>query len=254
MLPALRSGYTGLTATPLTPLPVFVTASVLWIPSLSVLQNFNSFLLALGKNENGIWNNYLTWLRPHACCTNRGGIEPDKNGMGIKPFAINEMSMMAFYHFLHPKNFTFFPVVPTYDYVTPHERTNISDFSPNGQRVGPPTGQGIWDSGSWGQQLGGTYSKHGRDVGFRDTSHIVGQAIQSNECMSAMLCSNISYSNPASVGLNLNLNLTKSTSSLCYTAPYVRCLNSSSWTPLWNLHVHSKLTAWYNSKTCDCPV
>lgn len=247
VLPALRSGYTSLTATPLTPIPTFVTASVMWVPSLSTLQKFNSFLLALGTNEDGVWNAYLKWLRPLACCV-RGGLDPDKDNMGIKPFAVNEMSMMAFYHFSHPTDFTFFPVVPSYNYVKWNHHTNIVDFSPHGQRVGPPTGQGIWDPGSWGQQLGGTYARHGRDIGFVDSSHIVGQAIHSNACKTIMLCSNVSHSNPASVDLNLTTPAYPS----CYTAPYVRCLNSSSWTPLWNLHVHSKLTAWYNSKICPC--
>ena len=26
-----------------------------------------------------------------------GGVDPEENGIGIKPYAINEMSMMAFY-------------------------------------------------------------------------------------------------------------------------------------------------------------
>ena len=40
---------------------------------------------------------------------------------------------------------------------------------------------------------------------------------------------------------------------VCYTAPFVRCSEDSPWTPLWNLHVHSKHTQDYKSVPCDCP-
>lgn len=40
----------------------------------------------------------------------------------------------------------------------------------------------------------------------------------------------------------------------CYTAPFVKCGESAIWTPLWNLHVHSKNTQDYKSVPCDCPV
>jgi hypothetical protein len=40
---------------------------------------------------------------------------------------------------------------------------------------------------------------------------------------------------------------------ICYTAPFVRCGEESPWTPLWNLHVHSKHTIDYKSQPCDCP-
>ncbi len=48
----------------------------------------------------------------------------------------------------------------------------MSDFAPNGREVGPDTGGGIWDPNSWGQLIGGTHSKRGRDKGFSDASHI----------------------------------------------------------------------------------
>ena len=45
------------------------------------------------------------------------GVEPDEHGRGIKPFAINEMSMLAYYHELHPKELKLLPVVPVHDYL-----------------------------------------------------------------------------------------------------------------------------------------
>ena len=191
----------------------------------------------------------------------KDGVDPDKNGNGIRPFAINEMSMLAYYSLTSPGNFSFFPVLPAYKYITTRYTGNLSSFAVNGHRVGPATGQGIWDPGSWGQHLGGTSQKNGRDVGFRDLSHVVGQAIIFNQCRTAMLCSNTSYSferttSPARY-LELNgtiaVNSIEGSQSYCYTAPYVRCAESTSWTALWNLHVHSKWTGRYRSTRCDCP-
>lgn len=49
----------------------------------------------------------------------------------------------------------------------------------------------------------------------------------------------------------LVITIEKSSVSACYTAPYVRCTNST-WVPLWNLHVHSKKTHEFKSKKCEC--
>ena len=163
----MRSGYIGLAATPLNVEVSFITASVLWVSSLDSLQKFNTFLIGLGANTNKEWQGYLDWLRPYGCCK-RGGIDPDKDGNGIKPFAINEMSMLSYYHFLHPKDFLLLPVVPEREYRKNKYIADISSFAPNGMHVGPATGAGVWDPNSWGQFLGGTAAKGGRDVGFSD--------------------------------------------------------------------------------------
>lgn len=239
----------------------FVTASVLWIPTLASLQTFNDFLLNLGNNRNGEWKEYILWLRGFACCV-KGGVDPDKDGNGVKPFAINEMSMLAYYSLRSPTNFSFFPVLPAYNYITNRYTGNMSSFAVGGHCVGPATGQGIWDPGSWGQHLGGTSSRNGRDIGFRDMSHVVGQAIALNQCITAMLCSNVSQPFQGTTSPLRYLELNGSTAftsiqgpqqSYCYTAPYVRCADSKSWTALWNLHVHSKWTEKYRSVRCDCP-
>ena len=244
----------------MTPKPTFVTASVLWIPSLASLQTFNDFLLSLGSSQNGEWQKYLNWLRSFGCCV-KGGVDPDANWDGIRPFTINEMSMLAYYSLTSSENFSFFPVLPKYNkYITTRYTGNLSSYAVNGHRVGPATGEGIWDPGSWGQHLGGTALRKGRDVGFRDMSHVVGQAIIFNQCRTAMLCSNVSqpFRSTTSSLRYLELNGSISFSSIgglqsfCYTAPYVRCANSTSWTALWNLHVHSKLTQRYRSVRCDC--
>jgi hypothetical protein len=153
LLPVLRGQYDGLAATPLNVYKSFITASVMWISSYHHLYVFNNFLLELGNNHNGIWDNYLTWLRPHACCK-PGGFAPDKDGYGVKRFAVNEMSMLGYYHNIEPTLFKVFPIVPAHTYLLNRHVINMSTFGPEGSDVGPPTGHGIWDPNSWGQFIG----------------------------------------------------------------------------------------------------
>jgi hypothetical protein len=279
LLPVLRTGYKGMAATPLNANKSFITASVMWISSLKTLLDFNDFLLDLGGNVDQRWKKYLAWLRPYACCK-PGGVDADANGNGIKPFAINEMSMLGYYHDINPQGFKIFPVVPAHSYNLNKYVVNMSLFGPHGEEVGPPTGHGIWDPNSWGQLIGGTATKKGRDKGFTDGSHIAGQAIRMNQCVLQMLCGNQTVSPyaeaPAVVGsdgtpvsavvmkpgVETGLSAADRVAvqwwrehqeTHCYTAPFARCSDAAPWTPLWNLHVHSKHTADYRSKRCDCP-
>jgi hypothetical protein len=249
----------------------------MWISSLKTLLDFNDFLLELGANLDHRWNKYLQWIRPYACCK-QGGVDPDAGGNGIKPFAINEMSMLAYYHEINPEGFKIFPVVPAHSYNLNKYVVNMSRFGPYGEDVGPPTGHGVWDPNSWGQLIGGTATKKGKDKGFTDPSHIAGQAIRMNQCVLRMLCGNQTVSPYASAPMVKVSDAVVSAASVtdvstvdavdkpalrwwrehqedkCYTAPFVRCSDESPWTPLWNLHVHSKHTIDYKSAPCDCPV
>jgi len=188
LLSVLRRDY-PLAATPLTASKHFVTASVFWVSNVTSLLHFNDYLMSMITNEGDLYKDYLLWLRKYACCK-KGGVDPDQHGNGIKPFAINEMSMLAFYHHEHPSEFKLFPVVPAHPYITNRYVANMSDYGPGGLQVGPATGHGVWDPNSWGQLLGGTSSKNGRDKGFTDSSHIAGQAIRLNDCTIRMLCGN----------------------------------------------------------------
>ena len=256
-------------ATPLNDNKSFITASVLWIPNLLALQHFNDFLLKLGENMNNEWQGYLNWLRPYGCCK-QGGVDPDVNGKGIKPYAINEMSMLGYYHYLYPKKFLLLPIVPRYDYYLHKLWSNLTAFSPIGHEIAAPTGVGIWDPNSWGQYMGGTSSRPGFDLQFTDRSHVAGQAIRTNKCIPFQICSNISISFPIGIDSDQSLigfkndvknnnpnfnndSISRNNSNYCYTAPYVRCGEDQFWTPLWNLHVHSKRTSSFKSEKCDCP-
>ena len=249
LLSVLRRDY-PLAATPLTASKHFVTASVFWVSNVTSLLHFNDYLMSMITNEGDLYKDYLLWLRKYACCK-KGGVDPDQHGNGIKPFAINEMSMLAFYHRLFPNNLKMLPVVPSFPFLVRKPFCNISNFSPEGWEAGGPTGAGIWDPNSWGQYIGGTSNKRGRNKGFVDSSHIAGQGIIIGKCIVQMLCGNQSYNQPQrDSGQYVH-------SYSCYTAPFVRCgqegNETNPWTPLWNLHVHSKHTLDYRSTSCPCP-
>jgi hypothetical protein len=251
LLPTLRTNYTQLAITPMHQMLVFLTASAFWIGSLSAIEEFNTFLLGIAGMK-AEWKGFLKWVRPFGCCV-RGGTDQDENGMGIRPFAINEMSMLAYYHELYPAKLQLLPVVPERDFSHSRHSCEINLYRPHsGRFIKSATGDGVWDSGSWGQYLGGTASKNGRDKHFRDHSHIIGQAIGIHNCRPEMLCANSTLFWPQ-IYEKISNQSTK-----CLTAPFVRCMQGKPgderWTPLWNLHVHSKHTTHFKSVPCECPV
>jgi hypothetical protein len=153
LLPTLRQHY-PLAATPLTANKAYVTASVFWVARPKHLHHFNAYLMNLVHNTHAVFDDYLGWLRKYACCK-KGGVRPDHNNDGIKPFAINEMTMLANYHRLHDLTLRFLPVVPAYSgYASRKPFSNVSIFAVGGEEVGPATGLGIWDPNSWGQYIG----------------------------------------------------------------------------------------------------
>jgi hypothetical protein len=262
LLPALQKYYTNIAVTPLSRDGLFATASVLWVPSFEPLRRLNNVFRQIVKTNYSKpelnlvrWKNYTDWLRgfPHACCKLQG-IEPDEDGMGIKPFAINEMSMLAYYRFLWPERLLYLPVLPTFNFtVNVVTGWNSTAFVAGGSEVGEATGVGIWDSGSWGQYLGGTAKKSGRNRRFTDPSHIIGYALRQHEvCIPQFMC--------ASKRELLNFNVagilrganSSDNDDACVTAPFVKCDANSSWTPIINLHVHSKHTDDFKSSSCDC--
>jgi hypothetical protein len=134
ILPILRNGYPTLAVQPLNSKKSFFTASLLWVNNYQVLHEFNNFLLRLGTNQNNEWMKYLQWLSYFACCT-PGGI-PDGTGKHLRPFAVNEMSIMSYYHELKPLELRLFPIVPEgYKSTLSRHATNISDYAPGGNEL-----------------------------------------------------------------------------------------------------------------------
>ena len=150
LLPGLYRFYPSLAATILDARSTFITASVLWVPSLSAIETFNNFIITVLNNETDVFHDYTSWLKKHHCC---------KRGTNlVKPAALNEMSLIAYYYRTYPQQFMLFPILPTANYVTNRFTTNLTAYSVDGNKVGPMVGNSIWDSGSWGQNLGTHYN------------------------------------------------------------------------------------------------
>jgi hypothetical protein len=214
------------------------------------LTEFNDYLFDLSLKSDG-WFKYLKWMRKHFCCKH-GGLDADEHSSGIFPASVNEMSMLAYYKYKNPTKVVFFPVLPAYNYITFNWIGNFSEFGQGGRSVGPSVGKAIFDPGSWGQFLGGTERAPGFKLHFSDGSHIVGLALRMNPYVYEIdiRCSDIEWSNTFSKHI---LDYVKAAPDYrCVTAPQVRIGVNSSWTPLWNVHVHSKLTDAFLSKPCKC--
>lgn len=154
--------------------------------------------------------------------------------------------------------------------------STLSSSSSIVAKVNPISIFSTFDPGSYGQSLGGTHKKRGRDKGFLDTSHIVGQSRLLSNCIPEMLCMNVSRptrtqrlsnlvgsgsgSMDVNSGSSSNINsgsslLVASSASVnhCFTAPFVRCGIDLQYTPLINLHIHSKNADRFVSMPCPCP-
>ena len=73
VIPIFQEKYKYLATTRLS--STFITASALWIGNVITLHNFTEYLLDLA-NLNGSYHRdeYLSWLRPKACCI-KGGVK-----------------------------------------------------------------------------------------------------------------------------------------------------------------------------------
>lgn len=170
LAPILREHY-PMAATPLSAGESYITASVLWVSHLKHLMGLNDYLLHLAEGkvaleaaqqrlaaakeeadppgypfDSNVWREYTTWLRRYACCK-VGGVAPDEDNRGIKPYAINEMTMLAYYHVHHAQTLRLLPIIPPAPPVAPlsaHPRRypqkrhfgDLNDYTPNGRRTG----------------------------------------------------------------------------------------------------------------------
>jgi hypothetical protein len=297
ILPHLRSSYgPGLAVTPLQGDNAVFTASVMWVGSPEALSVFTDYLLELAGKNTTLWTDYLTWLKPYACCKQGSGILEDQFGRGLKPHKIEEMTMMAYYRTRQNERMAalaqaggdtslgqetsnkietvavtdnnnnnshkedgkssvttdnvpitqahllkLFPVLPPYDYHVNKFVCNMSMFARGGKEVpafvyddgaSKETNTDVkyllYDPGSYGQNLGGTNNKGGRNKGYKDATHIVGQAMRLNSCKVTMLCGTSRdlhvHSSPSSgAGAGAGAGASGERNETCYAAPYMKC-------------------------------
>ena len=226
----LASEYPNLAATALSTDRTFITASVLWVPSLDKLVQLNDFLLDLSTSDC-LYEKYYNWL----------GLYHKKRGTNIvKPFAINEMSMLGYYRETMIDGLDLLPLLPPIPYEINKHVVKLGDYAVGGVNIRSRTMTALFDPGSYGQWIGGTPS---RKASYRSHSHIVGQAIGVNHCRVEVLCSaSVQSSMSSSSGVSMK----------CLTAPHFACSGSQNWTLLYNLHVHGKRNHQFVSSECDC--
>ena len=289
LLPSLRKNYKDtIVATPMDANKSGITASFVWISNKEALRRFTDYFINLTNIESDDWLTYAGWLRRYACCKDHSGIAEDENGRGLKPFKVNEMTILANFRRLYPDYLQTFPILPRFEYYRNRYTVNGSFFAPGGEEVGlslyelepqvkvledqkhlplitnndagwqdrvaiPNEFGSLFDPGSWGQYLGGTNLKRGSNKGFSDSSHIIGQAVTTNHCVAEMRCGNIN-------GLHYMHDDNNNSGKKCYQAPFVRCgsmeeyngTKMTPWHPLIHLHVHSKNINKFLSKTKQC--
>jgi hypothetical protein len=301
ILPSLMKGYgDSIAVTPLTSNKVMHTASVMWIGSITSLKKFMEFLIELSDRKQR-YEDYLTWIRPSACCKHGTGIAEDANGNGLKKHSVNEMSMLGYYHYLYGnKALGLFPIMPSqFVYYKNRHITNFTFWADRGQEVGYALGPAIGsvststeqdlatafdmelantfsdgnplaitDPNSYGQFLGGTNNKGGRNKNYTDGTHVIGQSVFTNNCRVSMQCGTIPWFHRREkrrlyvsdlIQRNEKFDAAKIANSSdnnekeakvkvtrCFVAPMVRCGSSEGGnlqerhTPLLNLHVHFK--------------
>eukprot|EP01040_Poterioochromonas_malhamensis_P005214 gene5214-5590_t len=263
LIEALRRDF-PLAATPLIH-DEFITASVLWTSGTQHLHRLTSFFLDIAYQRGEHWQGFLPFLWKYFCCR-KGGLYANATNDGIKPYAVNEMAMLAYYHAVYPSHLRLLPVLPLIT-IPPSEVKELTSFSLSGSGVltlphSYEVVNMVWDSGSWGQYLGGTWSKRGKNVGFVDPSHVIGKAIEHSSvvCRPKIVCTDgdtifyeiKEYSNPIAM-----TTASERSSAICHTAPVVQCPRKGqrqdvSISPLFNLHVHSKRADIFVSGICQC--
>ena len=173
-IPHLLQGYRRLAVTILG--PKIATASVMWIADIAAIADFNTWMINLASNTTEDLRGYVEWLWPRSCChpPERGGLFCDAYGHKgcLRPYAVNEMSILAYYHDLNVTELPYLPVFPPRAYVKQKKHMNVTEYTAGGELVGPVTGKGIWDGGSYGQYIGGTPRYKGKNKGFIDFYHI----------------------------------------------------------------------------------
>lgn len=255
----------SMVATPLNTRIIFITASILWVPSVGVLNLYNDFVIKIvqykeSDHAHNPWTDYMDYLLTH------GGKKKDGT---VSMYAINEMSMMGYYREKYKSRLLLFPVIPHYKFPVHKFYANLNLYVPNNGITSDLLGCGLFDSGSYGQFLDGTHLQ--LRPGFTDGNHIAGLAMRVTNglCTVKMLCTKtFDYSKNSTIK-KYPYQINKSNKTVgydsCHTAPFVKCFNSSveseneitvpadeGYFPLWNIHVHSKRTDRFVSQSCTC--
>jgi len=201
---ALRAGYPRLgLATSIH--KRFLSASAMYIGSRSALRKMNQFFASVASNKTGLGapavggsgsgsggtalSNYASWLRSFACCkpVSQGGLLSHNGVEGVRPWAVSDMTLLAYYRHKNHKEVSLFPLLPkavlalaagtnlssrgaveapsvgngglnsTYGPGSPgeHHHSSVQAYAESGAEAGPALGGLVDCSGGWGSHLQG---------------------------------------------------------------------------------------------------
>ena len=119
--------------------PNIATASVMWVGNVKALAEFNDWFVTLAKNNTESLTGYVDWLWPKGCChpPERGGLFCNAKGHTgcLRPYAVNEMSILGYYHAINSTGLAYLPLFPVGSHVTNRKHMNVTEFSPGGSEV-----------------------------------------------------------------------------------------------------------------------
>ena len=257
ILPFLQHNYPTLAATPVGRNRHSINAGVFWIHNLPAISHFNAFLMNYTTPNSTQFAEFHAWAASHLQYRCRMLNEERcfyLNGNGVKRYFFNEMSFLAHYQRIHPSRLLNLPLLP-HIAITEKHGWGIVQFGMNGEFAGGDTFGGVWDSGGWGQNLGGIprnrngiskdlYLPFKSSKGtFIDVAAIIGGAMVFGGCIVRYKCAGLNFTMPGS------------SPPICLTAPHISCgssIEANISVPLFNLHVHSKLTNEFQSQICSC--
>ena len=243
-----------LAATPLSwknNMKLFTTASMFIINDIHSLRKLLDFFIRLSESHqlvdydkrmyflnnhtDSYWFDYLKWLRKLTCCVKSSKYLPDKNGLGLKPFAINEMSMLTYFGIKYHQDLHYLPILPKRLGQIPNYRYELKSFEAGTNGLGF---SGLFDPGTYGMVIAGSPHKK---RGFVDDSHIASSLIVRGTCRATFQCIK------ATDSLLLNWNYSENV-----LVPIVSCQNDDyqKTTLLYTMHIHSKATDLFTSKQC----
>lgn len=119
---SLRTGYPRLGLTPSIHRR-FLSASSLYVGSRAALRKMNAFFAGVASNKTspgaphgaptGL-SQYANWLRSFACCKplSQGGLLSHNGVEGVRPWAVNDMTLLAFYRSRNHGEVRLFPLLP----------------------------------------------------------------------------------------------------------------------------------------------
>ena len=265
----LQAGYPRLGLTPSIHRR-FLSASAMYVGSQAALHKMNAFFLSVAANKTttGL-PQYAAWLRGFACCkpVAQGGLLSQDGVEGVRPWAVTDMTLLAFYRSHFHREVRLFPVLPaglpnTTTTTSAADGTNsvasngssaylggklpaavehhhlpgsaIHVYSEGGADAGPELGGLLDPANGWGLHLEGQApNSSSSSLRATDRHAVVEQAVGRFGCRVSFRCT-----------------------SACVTAPFVTCTAAGGKeTPLLALHLSSKTrdkAKLFGSVPCAC--